>query len=189
MAVSSRGGLPGKAFQCEYMLDSDFDCGKTSRCKVCFTRNLVLESFHSRQSRMKVEGVMQSRHLGTLELRMSTIYLAEQDCVLVIIENISEIKSIERERIEKNKLQSAIETAGAVCHEMNQPLQVITGYLELLLASDGVSDKHREYMNICYEQVERLIGIVGQLRSLNMYRTSAYPGCQKILDIESSSQS
>jgi C4-dicarboxylate-specific signal transduction histidine kinase len=33
-------------------------------------------------------------------------------------------------RVETEKLQAIIEMAGAVCHELNQPLQSIYGYCE-----------------------------------------------------------
>ena len=40
------------------------------------------------------------------------------------LSDISEFKRAETERLEKEKLQALVETAGAVCHEMNQPLMM-----------------------------------------------------------------
>ena len=47
------------------------------------------------------------------------------------------------------KLQGVIEMAGAVCHEMNQPMQVVLGISELLLLNK-LEDNH------FYKQIEAL---------------------------------
>jgi len=39
---------------------------------------------------------------------------------------------LQNEMAEKEKFQGVLEMAGAVCHEINQPLMVISGYSELL---------------------------------------------------------
>ena len=46
---------------------------------------------------------------------------------------------MEEDRKQKERLQIILETAGAVCHELNQPLMAISGYSELLLI--GMSKK------------------------------------------------
>ena len=41
------------------------------------------------------------------------------------VDELRAAKIAEEERVKREKLQAALQTAGAVCHEMNQPLQVI----------------------------------------------------------------
>jgi hypothetical protein len=48
--------------------------------------------------------------------------------------DLTEKNRAARDRFQKEKLQGVLETAGAVCHEMNQPLQAILGHTELSLA-------------------------------------------------------
>ncbi len=43
------------------------------------------------------------------------------------------IIELQAELVEKEKLQGVIEMAGAVCHELNQPMQVVSGVSELLM--------------------------------------------------------
>ncbi|MBU0698683.1 MAG: PAS domain S-box protein, partial [Proteobacteria bacterium] len=50
-----------------------------------------------------------------------------------VTRDLSERKQAEKERIRHEKLQGVLEIAGAVCHEMNQPLMAISGYTELIL--------------------------------------------------------
>ncbi len=40
---------------------------------------------------------------------------------------------LQKEMREREKLQGLLEMAGAVCHELNQPLQVVSGFSEMLL--------------------------------------------------------
>ena len=43
-------------------------------------------------------------------------------------------------RVETQKLQAIIEMARAMCHELNQPMQSIYGYCELLMM--GLEEKY-----------------------------------------------
>lgn len=42
-------------------------------------------------------------------------------------------KQTQAERLHRERLQGVLEMAGAICHEINQPLMSISGYSELLL--------------------------------------------------------
>ena len=46
---------------------------------------------------------------------------------------IDELNQAENERTEKQRLQGVVEMAGAVCHELNQPIQTISGFAELIM--------------------------------------------------------
>ena len=66
--------------------------------------------------------------------------LDDRKCSIECFVDISEQKQAEQERIKKEKLQGVIEMAGAVCHELNQPMQVVLGISELL--PDDLDDHH-----------------------------------------------
>lgn len=110
-----------------------------------------------------------------------------EDWLIESVSDISELKQAERERVEKERLQALVETAGAVCHEMNQPLMGISGYGELCLME--MSEDHRAYPQIqkILEQVRRMGEITRKLMNITSYRTKDYLE-GKILDIDSSSQ-
>lgn len=118
-----------------------------------------------------------------------TVIPVEMDDRKLLIEcfvDISEQKNAENERIEKEKLKGVIETAGAVCHEMNQPMQAIVGYSELLMMD--MKDYNPSYNNIkkIGEQVERLGNITKKLANITKYETMEYL-TRKIIDIDKSS--
>lgn len=106
---------------------------------------------------------------------------------LAVFSDITALKQAEEQRIEGEKLQAAIETAGAVCHEMNQPLQVLSSRIELMLMNCPDQGQLRDNLQELQAQVERLAGITRRLIKLTKYRTKAYADGDDILDLERSS--
>jgi signal transduction histidine kinase len=86
------------------------------------------------------------------------------------------------------KMQGVFEMAGAICHEINQPLMAITGYAELIaMKSEKEGPLHADAKKIV-EQVQRLGKITQKLMSITKYETKDYLD-RKIIDIEKSSPS
>ncbi len=96
--------------------------------------------------------------------------------------DISQRKAAEKEKYEKERLQGVLEMAGAVCHEINQPLQAILGYSELLLMDPGIETEENNILSI-KSQASRLGKITRKLSNITHYRTVDYPGNTKIVDI------
>ena len=97
--------------------------------------------------------------------------------------DISQRKIIEKEKYERERLQGVLEMAGAVCHEINQPLQAILGYSELLLMGAPLNRTEDSNVNSIRSQATRLGKITRKLSSITQYRTVDYPGNTKIVDI------
>jgi nitrogen-specific signal transduction histidine kinase len=178
----------GVAYFCKNSLQNGRGCGFGTSCESCFIKKQIKETVENNHKKKVCEGKLESVKFGNLDLRVTSNYLAERDCVLVSIEDLTHYKALERDSEEKNKLQAAIETAGAICHEMNQPLQVISGYLDLILSTELDIKAEREYLNITRAQTVRLGEIVCKLRNLKRYRTSEYAPGNQILDIANSIQ-
>lgn len=75
---------------------------------------------------------------------------------------------------EKEKLQGVHEMAGAVCHEFNQPLMVISGYSEMLLMDLSEDNPQYETCRKINEQVHRLGKITRKLMGITKYKTKRY---------------
>lgn len=103
---------------------------------------------------------------------------------IVIFTDISQREAAHKEKLEKEKLQGVLEMAGAVCHEINQPLQTILGYTTLYQENEFM--KPRELENV-RSQANRIADITKRLSNITQYRTIEYPGDTKIIDIWSSS--
>jgi len=107
---------------------------------------------------------------------------------IATIADISARKNAEEEKSRREKLQGVLEMAGAVCHELNQPLQAILGYSELImLEQDAESDLYHD-LGAIRAQITRLGTITKRLSGITKYKTVDYPGNKKIVDIWGSSR-
>ncbi len=97
--------------------------------------------------------------------------------------DISLRKAAEKETREKERLQGVLEMAGAVCHEINQPLQAIMGYAELLLMEVDAMAVDPQGIIAIKRQAARLGEITQKLSRITCYRTVEYPGKTRIVDI------
>jgi PAS domain S-box-containing protein len=99
--------------------------------------------------------------------------------------DISGHKRAEEERLTKERLRAVIETAGAVCHELNQPLQAIMGISELL--GHQMNDKSPDFdkINMIKKQVVRMGEITNRLMHITRYETMKYLE-KDIIDINKS---
>ena len=88
--------------------------------------------------------------------------------------------------LEKEKLQVIFEMTGAICHELSQPMQAISGNSELMLMS--VQKDNPLYRNIqtIKDQVDRMGNITKKLKRVTRYKTKDYIN-SKIIDLDSSS--
>ncbi len=91
------------------------------------------------------------------------------------------------DRIQKEKLQGVLETAGAVCHEFNQPLQALMGYAELAMEVSPETDSSFDLVGKILAQVERMARITGKLQGITRYETMDYTEQTQIIDIHKSS--
>ncbi len=93
-------------------------------------------------------------------------------------------KYIENEIMYRDKLEGVIETAVAVCHELTQPLQSIAGYSDLILMNaDAPRDLHQRIQKI-KDQVSRITGLTQELMGITRYKTKAYLGKTKTVDLD-----
>ncbi len=93
-------------------------------------------------------------------------------------------RELTRRLIEEKKLQGVIEMAGAVCHELNQPLQTITGFAQLLALQTPRSDPRAEHVEIINAQVIRMAEITRKLMRITRYETMTYLEDTTIIDID-----
>ncbi len=109
---------------------------------------------------------------------------APQRQTIATIADLSRLERAHEERVEKEKLQGVLEMAGAICHEINQPLQTILGYTTLFESPETVSPKALKEIK---SQANRIGKITNRLSKITRYKTISYPGDTTIVDIWRSS--
>jgi PAS domain S-box-containing protein len=96
--------------------------------------------------------------------------------------DVTDHKWAEQERLRMEKLQGILEMAGTICHEMNQPMQIISGYSEMLL---NLSENHKIHakLNTINEQIQRMGDITKKLMKIENFETQDYAGFSRIINI------
>ena len=100
-----------------------------------------------------------------------------------IARDVSGQKRAETERLHREKLQGVIEMAGAICHELNQPLMAISGYAQLISMSTGGDTALGEKVEKIMEQINKLKEMTQKLMKITKYETKVYLESQ-IIDID-----
>jgi CheY-like chemotaxis protein len=109
------------------------------------------------------------------------------------VELIARVKSVLSHRalvkrtIEEEKLKGVLETAGAVCHEMNQPLQVIASYAQLMMMEVAKGQNIYNHADRIVGQVQRMGEITRKLMHITKYETKTYLAGENIIDIDRAS--
>jgi CheY-like chemotaxis protein len=84
---------------------------------------------------------------------------------------------------DEEKLKGVLETAGGVCHELNQPLQYVLGAVQILMMDIPPEDPIHQRLDTIRAHVEDMGDITRRLAKITQYRSRKYAGGQYIIDI------
>ncbi len=107
---------------------------------------------------------------------------------LFTISDITGRVQAQKERLEREKLEGVLETAGAACHELNQPLMAIQGLCELARMEMTPDHPVAERLSKIESAVSRMGRITFKLMGIAKYKTRIYSGGKKIIDIDQASE-
>ncbi len=174
----------GDMVDCLNANENDAGCGFSKFCHLCQIKAMTDRAFAAKKSIAPFEANIATRSIGVRSLRMTVTYLcvdkrpkSEREMCVVTVEDMTELKK-------KERLEAASETIGAICHEMNQPLQAIMGNVELLTKfqlEDGAISRIEKI----FSEMERIKSINAKLMNLTHYQTKPYLSTN-ILDVEGS---
>ena len=99
------------------------------------------------------------------------------------------IIEMQAELMHREKLRGVLEMAGATCHEFNQPMQVISGYCELLMKELPRDGEGYDQATRILEALESMIKVTRKLQSITKYETREYIEGSLIIDIDKASES
>ena len=84
---------------------------------------------------------------------------------------------------EEEKLKGVLETAGGICHELNQPLQYILGAIQILMMDLDPKESIFQSLDAIRASVEQMGEITRKLTAITYYRSRKYAGGNDIIDI------
>lgn len=106
---------------------------------------------------------------------------------VAVLSDLTDKNRAAQDRIRKEKLEGVLETAGAICHEFNQPLQALSGYTEIM-AIQLAGRKAYAFIEKLTTQIERMRDITDNLQGITRYETKEYAGNTKIIDLYKASE-
>jgi PAS domain S-box-containing protein len=94
-----------------------------------------------------------------------------------------------QEQIIAQERQAIIaELAGTAAHELNQPLQIVMGYAELLKRKVATDPSFANAAEVIYDEAERMAEIVRKIGKITRYETKSYVGRARILDLDKAAE-
>ncbi|MBK6422157.1 MAG: PAS domain-containing protein [Gemmatimonadetes bacterium] len=124
---------------------------------------------------------LQVRSAGTGRmLRLTAAPLAEpaeHAAVVVLVEDVTEQRSLEAQLIQSERLAAVGQLVSGVAHELNNPLTSIAGLSEFLQERAGLARADREHLEVIHAQAERAGRIV---RNLLTFARRGTPGDQVV---------
>lgn len=107
---------------------------------------------------------------------------------VVVARDLTERKRSEEERLKREKLEGVVEMAGAICHELNQPMQAVSGYSEMLMQEISKENPVKRDVTKIREQIKRMGKITKKLMGITKYETKDYVfKGKRIIDIDKAS--
>lgn len=106
---------------------------------------------------------------------------------VIILTDITDLKHLQASLQAHERLQGVLEMAGAVCHEMNQPLMAIMGFVNLCKISITPDNSAYQKLEKIEKQTERLGEFTRRLMQIARYETKKYMDID-IIDLERSSE-
>jgi len=98
-------------------------------------------------------------------------------------ESIKKLQKNQKEQLIQEKNKGALEMSGTLCHELNQPLQNISGYTELIKLHINDEDAIKKYIDKINNEIGRMADLTKKIMKITSYSTKSYPGAHDIIDI------
>ena len=97
------------------------------------------------------------------------------------------VVELQQRLLDAERAKVLLETAGAAAHEINQPLTVLTGTLQLMQEGLRGAPPTKDSLKACLSATDRIAEIVRKMREARRYATRPYVRGVEIVDFEQAS--
>lgn len=104
--------------------------------------------------------------------------------VIEAVRDITDQRLLEREKMERMKLQGVIEMAGTAAHQLNSPLFAALGTAQLLL-DDLTEQEQRDDLELIIRNLKILSGLTREMTEVTGFESREYVGETRIVQLKS----
>jgi PAS domain S-box-containing protein len=115
---------------------------------------------------------------------VTSIHHEGRRAILGFFMDVTRIRQATEERKEREKLQAVLELAGAVGHELNNPLQVVVTCSDKLNPEALADEASRQKLRLLQKNVQRIVLILKKFQNITQYATKDYVQGKKIFDLD-----
>ncbi|MEO1550784.1 MAG: ATP-binding protein [Pseudomonadota bacterium] len=106
-----------------------------------------------------------------LQVSLTRIVIDGEPSLLAVISDATELKTLEAQFVQSQKMQAVGQLAGGVAHDFNNLLTAIRGNCELLLMRHDAGDPSHGDLQQIYQNAARAAGLVRQLLAFSRKQT------------------
>ena len=106
-----------------------------------------------------------------VQLAIQQVETSEGTQILVYLTDATELKSLEAQFVQSQKMQAIGQLAGGVAHDFNNLLTAISGHCDLLILRHGESDPDYRDLDQIRQNSNRAAALVGQLLAFSRKQT------------------
>ncbi len=106
-----------------------------------------------------------------LQVSFSPIVVAGEFSLLVVMSDATELKTLEAQFVQSQKMQAVGQLAGGVAHDFNNLLTALSGHCDLLLLRHAPGDRDYSDLIQIRQNADRAAALVGQLLAFSRKQT------------------
>lgn len=122
-------------------------------------------------NRSEVARAKQRKDETFLQISLSRIVDGTGPSLLAVLHDATELKNLEQQFVQSQKMQAIGELAGGVAHDFNNLLTAITGHCDLLLLRHDQGDQDYADLVQINQNANRAASLVGQLLAFSRKQT------------------
>ena len=117
----------------------------------------------SRVLEFETVGVKGDGTMAPCLLSVEPVEVQGRPHIIVTAVDVTERRYLEEQLRQAQKMEAVGTLASGIAHDFNNILQAISGYLQLMLAKDGLNQEHGKYLSEADRAVERASDLVQRL--------------------------
>ena len=106
-----------------------------------------------------------------IQVTMSKMQRVGKTTVLVVLSDATELKTLEAQFVQSQKMQAVGQLAGGIAHDFNNILTAIMGHADLLLHRTDILSPDYEDLNQIKQNSDRAAALIGQLLAFSRKQT------------------